>query len=86
TLMPIMVSESLMQDTNFKSILLEYVQAQGNHSPRYTVVDETGPDHDKQFTVAVYVGDECLGIGAGKNKKEAEQNAAQKALEQKFNA
>ncbi|MFN4768736.1 MAG: ribonuclease III [Candidatus Kapaibacterium sp.] len=86
TLMPIMISESLMQDTNFKSILLEYVQAQGNYSPRYAVVEETGPDHDKQFTVAVYVGDDCLGIGTGKNKKEAEQNAAKKALEQKLSA
>jgi ribonuclease-3 len=81
-----MISESLMQDTNFKSILLEYVQAQGNYSPRYAVVEETGPDHDKQFTVAVYVGDDCLGIGTGKNKKEAEQNAAKKALEQKLSA
>jgi ribonuclease-3 len=65
---------------------LEYVQAQGNYSPRYAVVEETGPDHDKQFTVAVYVGDDCLGIGTGKNKKEAEQNAAKKALEQKLSA
>ena len=68
------------QDTNFKSILLEYVQAQGNYTPRYMVVDEIGPDHDKQFTLAVYVGDECLGIGVGKNKKEAEQAAALHAL------
>ncbi len=84
TLMPIMISESLMQDTNFKSILLEYVQAQGSLSPRYMVVDEIGPDHDKQFTVAVYVGDDCLGIGVGKNKKEAEQQAAKKAIEMKM--
>ncbi len=86
TLMPIMISESLMQDTNFKSILLEYVQAQGNLSPRYMVVDEVGPDHDKQFTVAVYVGDDCLGLGMGKNKKEAEQQAAKKAIEMKMRA
>lgn len=84
TLLPIMINESLMQDTNFKSILLEYVQAQGKSAPRYMVVDEVGPDHDKQFTVAVYVGDECTGIGMGKNKKEAEQQAAKKALEMKM--
>ncbi|MBL7974644.1 MAG: ribonuclease III [Candidatus Kapabacteria bacterium] len=80
-LLPMMVNESLMQDTNFKSLLLEYVQAQGKSAPRYAVVEEVGPDHDKEFTVAVYVSEEVAGIGIGKNKKEAEQNAAKNALE-----
>lgn len=81
-LFPIMIRESLMQDTNFKSILLEYVQAQSKNAPRYLIHDENGPDHDKVFTVGVYVDDECLGIGSGKNKKDAEQHAAEVALEQ----
>ncbi len=80
-----MMGESMMQDTNFKSILLEYVQAQGRSAPRYVVLEEKGPDHDKEFTVAVFVDNDNLGVGAGKSKKMAEQKAAQVALEQKLN-
>jgi ribonuclease III len=81
TLLPIMVGESVMKDTNFKSILLEYVQSLGKNAPKYVIADEEGPDHDKFFTVGVYVGDDCIGIGSGKSKKDAEQNAARNALE-----
>ena len=86
TLLPIMMGESMMQDTNFKSILLEYVQAQGRSAPRYVVLEEMGPDHDKEFTVAVFVDNDNLGVGTGKSKKMAEQKAAQVALEQKLNS
>jgi len=86
TLLPIMMGESMMQDTNFKSILLEYVQAQGRSAPRYVVLEEKGPDHDKEFTVAVFVDNDNLGVGSGKSKKQAEQKAAQIALEQKLNS
>ncbi|MGA0045831.1 MAG: putative dsRNA-binding protein, partial [Candidatus Kapaibacteriota bacterium] len=81
-LLPIMVSESLVHDTNYKSILLELVQAQGAQAPRYNVVKEEGPDHEKSFTVDVLVSNEVLGTGSGKSKKEAEQQAARHALEQ----
>lgn len=79
-LLPIMVKESLVHDTNYKSLLLESVQAKGHSAPRYVVVHEEGPDHEKQFTVEVLVDDRSLGSGSGRNKKEAEQNAAEVGL------
>jgi ribonuclease-3 len=64
-----------------KSLLQEVVQAKGFNSPRYEVISEEGPDHDKEFTVAVFVNDEELGRGAGKSKQSAQQVAAREALE-----
>ena len=64
-----------------KSELQERVQAQGLETPRYEVVSETGPDHSKEFTVAVYVGSEVAGQGLGKSKQQAQQGAAQEALQ-----
>lgn len=80
-LLPLMLEERVMHDTNFKSLLLEHVQARGYAAPQYRVIEERGPDHEKQFTVAVYVGSSSVGIGSGRSKKEAEQNAARQALE-----
>ncbi len=79
-MLPIMVNESLVTDTNYKSLLLEAVQAKGHSSPRYAVIREEGPDHEKEFTVEVVVDGTVLGTGKGKNKKEAEQCAAEVAL------
>lgn len=79
-LLPIMVKESLVHDTNYKSILLETVQARGFAAPRYVVIQEEGPDHEKEFTVEVWVGDNCVGSGKGRNKKDAEQKAAEAGL------
>jgi ribonuclease-3 len=67
-------------DENYKSALLEYAQAKGRPLPHYTIMKEEGPDHDRTFTVEVSVGDGMSGVGMGKNKKEAEQAAAQHAL------
>jgi len=72
-----------VEDENFKSQLLEYAQGEGYGIPRYVTIKEEGPDHDRIFTVEVYVNNEPCGVGMGKNKKEAEQSAAEKAL-QKF--
>ena len=79
-MLPIMVDESLITDTNYKSLLLEAVQSDGHQSPKYVVSKESGPDHDKEFTVNVLVSDKVRGTGTGKNKKEAEQKAAEEAL------
>ncbi len=68
-------------DVNYKSQLLEYSQAESLNTPRYTTVKEEGPDHDRVFTVEVFVGDLSQGVGTGKNKKDAEQAAAEKALQ-----
>lgn len=67
-------------DDNYKSMLLEYVQAKGMGTPRYVISREEGPDHDRTFVVDVFVNNERLGTGIGKNKKEAEQAAAGEAL------
>ena len=69
-------------DTNqdFKSQLQEFVQSSQQQIPIYTVVDESGPDHDKIFSVQLDV----IGIqteGQGRSKKLAEQDAARQALE-----
>ena len=66
---------------NYKGELLEYMQALGLGLPRYDVLEEKGPDHQKRFTIAVSVKGKRMGQGAGKNKKEAEQKAARVALE-----
>lgn len=67
-------------DENFKSQLLEFAQANKLEVPNYTVVREDGPHHDRVFTIKVTVGKDYFGIGSGKNKKTAEQNAAKSAL------
>ncbi len=71
----------LFIDENFKSILLEHMQAQGLGAPRYVVVKEEGPDHERIFTVQVMVGGEMRGEGRGRSKKEAEQQAAAEAVD-----
>ena len=70
-----------VDDDNYKSQLLERAQAGGYGIPRYVIVSESGPDHDRTFTVEVIVGNDSYGIGSGKNKKAAEQDAAWKALD-----
>ncbi|HZW37907.1 MAG TPA: ribonuclease III [Ignavibacteriaceae bacterium] len=67
-------------DENFKSQLLEYAQAHRLENPSYVVTKEEGPQHNRIFTINVYIGNEEYGIGTGKNKKSAEQNAAHAAL------
>lgn len=64
---------------NFKAMLQEFAQANGIEIPEYIVVQEEGPAHNKIFNVQVWVNGEELGIGAGKTKKEAHQNAARVA-------
>ncbi len=66
---------------NYKGELLEYVQSRGEGMPRYDVIAEVGPDHDKVFTVSVSILGRQVGIGSGSSKKEAEQRAAASALQ-----
>jgi ribonuclease-3 len=65
---------------NFKSLLLEFVQARGWPQPQYRVLAEDGPGHQRTFLVEVVIGNEPYGSGRGKNKKAAEQHAARAAL------
>lgn len=64
-----------------KSRLQEVVQAKGLMAPKYKVVSEKGPDHDKKFVIAVIIDKKSYAKGEGKNKGEAEQEAAKGALE-----
>ncbi|MGL6173261.1 MAG: ribonuclease III [Cellulosilyticaceae bacterium] len=66
--------------TDYKTLLQENIQRESALPIRYEVVEEKGPDHDKNFYVAVLHGENCLGKGVGKSKKEAEQNAAKIAI------
>jgi ribonuclease-3 len=84
-LIPMLQEANVLQDKNFKSILMEKVQAEGKMAPTYEVLEESGPPHDKTFLVGVYVDDVLLATGSGKSKKEAEQNAAKNALENLLN-
>lgn len=66
---------------NYKSLLMEYSQSEKLKLPKYKVVSEEGPGHDKTFHVAVFIENKRLGEGEGKSKKQAEQAAAKDALE-----
>ena len=65
---------------DFKSRLQEVSQSRMQIAPRYTVIAERGPDHEKTFEVAISLGDKEYGRACGKSKKEAQQNAAEMAL------
>lgn len=64
-----------------KSHLQELVQSQDGHTPVYKVLSEEGPDHDKVFTVGVYVGSELKGQGSGPSKQTGQVAAAEAALQ-----
>lgn len=66
-----------------KSILQEFVQSQGFPAPKYHVVEETGPDHSKNFVIEVQVGGKAWGRGEGRSKSTAEQAAAGAAIAKK---
>ncbi len=63
-----------------KSRLQEVVQSREGHTPQYKVLDETGPDHEKIFTVGVFVGNDLRGRGTGPSKQNAQVAAAENAL------
>jgi ribonuclease-3 len=81
---PVVKDGEYLKDENYKSQLLEYAQANKLDPPSYIVIKEDGPQHDRTFTIKVTVGETFEGIGDGKNKKTAEQNAAKSTLDQIF--
>lgn len=64
-----------------KSHLQEKAQATDGATPVYRVMEEEGPDHDKIFTVGVYVNDRLMGTGSGPSKQMGQQQAATEALQ-----
>lgn len=69
-----------VQITDYKSKLQELIQGKYKILPVYKVINEFGPAHEKNFVVGVYLKKRLLGLGEGKNKKDAEQKAARDAL------
>jgi ribonuclease-3 len=72
---------STAADRDFKSRLQEISQARLHLAPTYTVMAQEGPDHDKTFEVAIFLGGKEYGRALGKSKKEAQQNAAARAID-----
>ncbi len=67
---------------DYKTALQELSQNRFKEMPQYTLVSEAGPDHNKIFTVTMAIPGVLETAGTGRNKKEAEQQAARKALEE----
>lgn len=65
---------------DYKTSLQEFTQKKFNCLPSYKILKEEGLEHQKIFHIAVYIGGNVFGVGTGKNKKEAEQDAAYHAL------
>ncbi len=75
------VKKKLWRDS--KSLVQEKAQEHVGVTPSYKVLKETGPDHDKHFTIGIYFGNEKIAEGKGHSKQEAEQDAARAAVEAK---
>ena len=69
-----------MSFVDYKTALQEIIQKNPEEKVEYVLKDESGPDHDKKFTVQVMLNSNVIGEGSGRSKKSAEQNAAKEAL------
>lgn len=76
---PVIDLETLSKD--YKTALQEITQATHGITPTYVVLDSFGPDHKKEFEIAIILDDEQISKAMGKSKKEAQQKAAKKALD-----
>jgi ribonuclease III len=76
------IGETTQQIADFKTALQEALQSRNLGRAQYVVTGETGPDHQKLFTVEILVGDQSLAHGIGLTKKAAEQAAARQALQE----
>ncbi len=72
--------DSLSKD--YKTALQELTQATHGVTPNYTLLDSSGPDHKKEFVIAVTLDDKTIATAKGKSKKEAQQKAAELALKE----
>ena len=77
----LVIKELINTLDNYKSALLEYAQAEKMPIPRYELINESGPGHNRTFEVKVLIGNKQLGTGIGKSKKKAEQAASRKTCE-----
>ena len=77
-------AEEIAKNKSFKdpkSLLQEHVQSKRQNSPVYKVLQESGPAHARNFRIGAYINNKLISEGLGKSKREAEENAAEKALE-----
>jgi ribonuclease III len=68
-----------VKERDFKSMFQEWAQEKRRETPTYRIVQEMGPEHSKEFRAQAMLGEEQVGEGTGRSKKEAEQNAAEAA-------
>ena len=78
------VPASQLKNKDYKTTLQELVQKKKNQLISYRLTGESGPDHDKEFTVEVTLNGQVVGNGIGSSKKRAEQDAARAAIEALF--
>jgi ribonuclease-3 len=77
-------ADEIIKNKSFKdpkSLLQEFVQSRRQNSPFYKVLNEFGPAHAKRFKIGAYIDGELISEGEGKSKREAEEDAAEKALD-----
>lgn len=79
--LPRIIEQRLYRDA--KSLFQEKAQEKVSITPSYEVIDEWGPDHARQFKVGVYLGKELVAEGEGPSKQDAQQRAAEAALQKK---
>lgn len=79
-IVPFIQSEQVLKERDFKTALQELIQGDGIHEIFYEIISERGPAHNKEFTASITLDEVVLGTGIGRTKKEAEQRAAQSAL------
>ena len=75
------IGEGYRTYRDYKTTVQQITQHAFKETPRYTLISEQGPDHDKTFEVQISIADRIMTTGTGKNKKEAEQRAAEKAIQ-----
>jgi ribonuclease III len=75
-----LLDKGLTDDGDFKTKVQQISQSRFGCSPQYRLSDVSGPEHDKTFGAEIFIDGRFYGYGIGKNKKEAQQHAAQEAL------
>ena len=80
-IIPAAKAQNVRPFKDYKTTLQEIIQQNPEERLEYAVIGESGPDHDKHFTVQVCLNSNVIGKGGGRSKKEAEQQAAREALE-----
>lgn len=76
-----LIGEGYRTYRDYKTTAQQISQHLFKETPRYTLIHESGPDHDKTFEIQISIADRITATGTGKNKKEAEQRAAEKVIQ-----